>query len=396
MSPAQRVIVALDFEHAAPAARLVEQLGAAGSFYKVGLQLLTAEGPAVVRELVAAGKQVFLDLKLLEIPNSVAGAVTAAGQLGVSMVTVHASGGSAVLRAAVEAARAFPQLKVLALTVITSLRDQDLPELGVNASVLEQVVRLARLALAAGCHGVVASPHEAQALRGLLPPSALIVTPGTQLPGDTRTDQARTATPAEAVRAGATHLVIGRSISRAADPLAAMVAICAQVAEAGRHPGPIEPGWEARLAELWKLLDDLEPQLFVAQLDALVSELPPGSAIGLFERGAAQDSTGHPELAVPLYRAALAAGLAGLRRRRAMIQMASSLRNLGAAAQAAELLMVELAAPSDELDGAVRAFLALALVDLGREREAVAIGLDALSRYLPRYNRSLARYAALI
>jgi orotidine-5'-phosphate decarboxylase len=227
-----RVIVALDFENAAQAAKLVEQLGTSATFYKVGLQLLTAEGPSVVRELVGAGKQVFLDLKLLEIPNSVAGAVAAAGQLGVSMVTVHASGGLAVLRAAVEAARPYPHLRVLALTVITSLRDQDLVEVGVTATVQEQVVRLARLAVEAGCHGVVASPQEAQLLRAVLPRGSLIVTPGTQLPGDAKNDQARTATPAEAIRAGSTHLIIGRSISRAQNPAAALAAIHGQVAEA--------------------------------------------------------------------------------------------------------------------------------------------------------------------
>ena len=154
-----------------------------------------------------------------------------------------------------------------------------------------------------------------------------------------------------------------------------------------------DPVWEKRVAELWNALDESEPAEFVAQLDMLVAELPPGSAIGLFERGAAQDSTGHPDLAVPLYRAALEAGLSGLRRRRATIQLASSLRNLGDAEQSVSLLRAELRTDSDELDGAVRAFLALALVDLGHEREAVAVSLTALSRYLPRYNRSLARYA---
>jgi orotidine-5'-phosphate decarboxylase len=232
MNTGNRVIVALDFENAAQAAELVELLGASTSFYKVGLQLLTAEGPSVVRKLVAAGKDVFLDLKLLEIPNSVAGAVAAAGQLGVSMVTVHASGGSAVLRAAVEAARPYTQLKVLALTVITSMRDQDLREVGVSATVQEQVVRLAQIAMQAGCHGVVASPQEAQLLRAALPPEAFIVTPGTQLLGEARNDQARTATPAEAIRAGSTHLVIGRSIARSANPVATFTAICGQVAEA--------------------------------------------------------------------------------------------------------------------------------------------------------------------
>ena len=157
-----------------------------------------------------------------------------------------------------------------------------------------------------------------------------------------------------------------------------------------------DASWESRLAVLWRAIDRCEPQVFVEQIDLLVAELPSASAIGLFERGSAQDSTGHPDLAVPLYRAALKAGLSGSRRRRATIQLASSLRNLGNASEAADLLFAELDAPSDELDGAVRAFLALALVDLGREREAVAHGLIALSKYLPRYNRSLARYASEI
>lgn len=232
MNPSSRVIVALDFANAAQARQLIGRLGASAELFKIGLQLLTADGPSLVRELVAAGKQVFLDLKLLEIPNSVAGAVVAAGQLGVSMVSVHATGGSKVLRAAVEAARPFPQLKVLALTVITSLRDEDLHEIGIDATVQEQVVRLAKLAADAGCHGVVASPQEARLLREHLPPAMLIVTPGTQLLGDAKTDQARTATPAEAVRAGSTHVVIGRSITGAPDPVSAFRAACAQVASA--------------------------------------------------------------------------------------------------------------------------------------------------------------------
>ena len=157
-----------------------------------------------------------------------------------------------------------------------------------------------------------------------------------------------------------------------------------------------EASWESRLAALWAAIDRYEPDAFVAQIELLVAELPSGSVIGFFERASAQDSTGHPDHAVPLYRAALEAGLSGLRRRRAIIQLASSLRNLGNAAEAADLLIAELHASSDELDGAVRAFLALALVDLGREREAVGVSLAALSKYLPRDNRSLARYASEI
>lgn len=155
----------------------------------------------------------------------------------------------------------------------------------------------------------------------------------------------------------------------------------------------MEADWEKRIAELWTTIDDHDADDFIARIDALVAELPPGSAVGSFERGCVRDSTGHPAEAITFYRAALDAGLSGQRRRRATIQTASSLRNLGDPAQAVALLNAELQAGSDELDGAVRAFLALALVDLGREREAVALSLNALARYLPRYNRSLARYA---
>jgi orotidine-5'-phosphate decarboxylase len=235
MNTSDRVIVALDFNSEAEARALVEQLGAAASSYKVGLQLLTAEGPSIVRWLVGQGKKVFLDLKLHEIPNSVASAVTVAGSLGASMVTVHGSGGSAVLRAAVNAAQPFPQLQVLALTVITSMEQQDLAEVGVHGSVLEQVERLAALAAAALCHGVVASAHEATLLRQVLPPKMLIVTPGTQLAGEAKNDQTRTATPSQAIQAGATHLVIGRSIARAASPVTAFASICSEVTEAAKH-----------------------------------------------------------------------------------------------------------------------------------------------------------------
>jgi orotidine-5'-phosphate decarboxylase len=218
------VIVALDFPTKAKAMALVRELGEEASSYKVGLQLLTEEGPQFVRELVAQGKLVFLDLKLHEIPNSVAGAVRAAGKLGVSMVTVHASGGSAVLRAAVSAAAAFPELKVLALTVITSLSDEDLPEVGLAPSVRQQVELLADLAARSGCHGVVASAIEAAYLSPRLPQGMLIVTPGIQLAGAVSNDQARVATPSIAQKSGATHIVVGRSITQSNNPRAAFKA----------------------------------------------------------------------------------------------------------------------------------------------------------------------------
>lgn len=211
---------------------MVERLGPACSSYKVGLQLLTEEGPEIVRDLVARGSNVFLDLKLHEIPNSVAAAVRAAGKLGVGMVTVHASAGSAVLRAAVAAGLEFPGLKVLAITVITSLTDEALPEIGLAPSVRQQVERLARLAVACGCHGVVASAQEAGYLSAVLPPGSFIVTPGIQLSRDDVTDQARVASPEFARNAGATHVVIGRSITQAPCPLAAFaLATSAMTAE---------------------------------------------------------------------------------------------------------------------------------------------------------------------
>ena len=154
--------------------------------------------------------------------------------------------------------------------------------------------------------------------------------------------------------------------------------------------------WEQRISELWAAIDDHDENEFVALIDRLVAELPPGSAIGLFERAAALDSTGHSDLAIPLYKAALDTGLVGVRRRRAIIQMASSLRNVGKAPDAVALLTAELGGETDALTGAVRAFLALALADVGREREAVGVALTALSEYLPRYNRSVARYAGAL
>ena len=151
--------------------------------------------------------------------------------------------------------------------------------------------------------------------------------------------------------------------------------------------------WEKRSSALWAAIDEHDENEFIALVDRLAAELPAGSAIGFFERACARDSTGHSDLAVPLYDAALNAGLAGERRRRTIIQMASSLRNLGKPEEAVAMLTAELDAGTDALSGAVQAFLALALADTGREREAVAVALTALSEYLPRYNRSLARYA---
>ena len=157
-------------------------------------------------------------------------------------------------------------------------------------------------------------------------------------------------------------------------------------------PG-VDAAWEQRLEQLWTAAGDYSDDELVARIEELAAELPAGSPVALFERAGAFDSTGHSDLAVPLYRESLELGLDGDRRRRAVIQLASSLRNVGGAAESVALLTAEREAGSDELDDAVDAFLALALVDTGREREAVSVALTALSRHLTRYQRSLASYA---
>jgi tetratricopeptide (TPR) repeat protein len=154
-----------------------------------------------------------------------------------------------------------------------------------------------------------------------------------------------------------------------------------------------EPEWEQRLAELWESIDAHEPDEFVATIETLVAELPADDPVGPFEQGSAFDSTGHPDRAVERYRQALDLGLSGPRRRQAVIQLASSLRNLGKADESLALLDAELGQGSDDLDDAVRAFQALALSSLGRDREAVSVALTALAPHLSRYNRSLAAYA---
>jgi hypothetical protein len=154
--------------------------------------------------------------------------------------------------------------------------------------------------------------------------------------------------------------------------------------------------WEKQVAAVWESIGSVPDAEFLTQIENLVEELPPGEADGLFERAAALDSTGHSELAVPLYRQALKAGLAGERRRRAVVQMASSLRNLDRSQESVALLTAELTAGSDHLDDAVKAVLALALTDVGREREAVSIAVGALAPHLPRYQRSMANYARLL
>jgi orotidine-5'-phosphate decarboxylase len=223
----ERLIVALDVPDARAAQELVRKIGDAAVFYKVGLQLFTAEGPGIVVELARSGRKVFLDLKLHDIPNTVAHAVKLATGLGASMLTVHASGGAEMLKAAVEAARG--QLPILAVTVLTSLNDQQLKEIGVAGPTTDQVLRLAALAQNAGCHGVVTSPQEVSRLRSSLGDKLAIVTPGIRPLGAGKDDQERIATPKEAIRAGASHLVVGRPITHAPDPTQAIEAIVAEM-----------------------------------------------------------------------------------------------------------------------------------------------------------------------
>src|SRR5689334_9766151 len=207
--PRDRLIVALDVSSASEVQRIVTAVGGSATTFKVGKQLFTAEGPQIVRDLVASGRRVFLDLKFHDIPNTVAGAVASAAQLGVSMLTVHASGGSKMLKAAIEAAGPSGPM-ILAVTVLTSLNDQDLTEIGVSGRASDQVLRLAGLALVCGCPGIVASPGEAAQIRRELGTGFAVVTPGIRPSGSDVGDQARVATPADAIRAGATHLVVGR------------------------------------------------------------------------------------------------------------------------------------------------------------------------------------------
>jgi len=227
--PRHRLIVALDVSTAAAAQKIVAAVGDSAFTYKVGMQLYTAEGPQVVRDLVVSGRRVFLDLKYHDIPNTVAGAVTEAGRLGVSMLTVHAAGGGRMLRAAVDAARIYPGLMVLAVTVLTSLDGNDLEKIGIRGSVEDTVSRLASIALANGCQGVVASAREASTLRSELGTGFSIVTPGVRPAGTEVGDQVRVVTPAEAIASGATYIVVGRPITEAADPAAEARAILGQI-----------------------------------------------------------------------------------------------------------------------------------------------------------------------
>jgi orotidine-5'-phosphate decarboxylase len=229
--PRRRLILALDVPGENEALRLADSLRPELAWVKVGLQLFTACGPDVVRRLVSLGLRVFLDLKLHDIPNTVAGAVRSAARLGVSMLSVHASGGTGMLRAAVEAAReGVTSPAIIAVTLLTSLGQTDIDDLGFSGRPRDMVLRLAALGLRAGVDGLVTSPREVALLRAAHGNDPLLVTPGVRPSGSAADDQARIAAPGQAVQDGADYLVIGRPITRDPDPAAAADRIAEELA----------------------------------------------------------------------------------------------------------------------------------------------------------------------
>jgi orotidine-5'-phosphate decarboxylase len=226
----ERLIVALDYPDAKTALDLVDRLEGATRWFKIGLELYVAEGNNLVAELQRRGHSIFLDLKFHDIPNTVASAVRSAARLGVQMLTVHATGGPAMLAAAAEAARETGSgLALLAVTVLTSMDDAQLQATGVSTNMSAQVEMLARMAYASGVHGFVCSAVEVATLRNRLGSDPLLVIPGIRPEGAETGDQRRVATPGAAIAAGASYLVVGRPITRAADPRAAATSILAEI-----------------------------------------------------------------------------------------------------------------------------------------------------------------------
>ncbi|MFP4602785.1 MAG: orotidine-5'-phosphate decarboxylase [Halochromatium sp.] len=232
-----RLIVALDFASAEAALALADQLDPRRCRVKVGKELFTRAGPAVIEQLVRRGFEVFLDLKYHDIPNTVAAACAAAAELGVWMLNVHASGGLTMMQAARERLESLPQRPLLiAVTLLTSLDDADLAAIGCPGRARDRVAVLAELSAQAGLDGVVCSAHEASDLRARLGPDRLLVTPGVRPAESARGDQKRVMTPSQAIAAGADHLVIGRPITAAADPRTALAAIAAELAAGPSAP----------------------------------------------------------------------------------------------------------------------------------------------------------------
>lgn len=228
----ERLIVALDVPHASSAIDLVNQLESTCKWFKVGLELFIGAGPAVVEQIVARGHSVFLDLKLHDIPNTVAGAVRSAAGLGVRMLTLHASGGPAMMAAARAALEGVPDApELLAVTVLTSMDSAELNRVGLERSPAEQAALLARLGRDAGIRGFVCSPQEVASLRELTGPEGVLVIPGIRPAGAAIGDQKRVASPAEALRLGANFLVVGRPITRAPNPAEAAKAILEEMVE---------------------------------------------------------------------------------------------------------------------------------------------------------------------
>lgn len=226
------LIVALDVNNREEAVQKVKAIGDTVDFYKIGLELFTAEGPDVVKAVKDLGKRVFLDLKFHDIPRTVERSVRSGGKLGVDLMTIHSVGGKAMIKAAADAAAEFGPNgpKILAVTVLTSLDQSDLEDVGIKGRTpAEQVEAMARFAIENGANGLVCSPKEVGNLSKILKPGTLFITPGVRPAGAAVGDQKRVATPADAVRDGSTHLVVGRPILAAEDPVAAAKAIRAEM-----------------------------------------------------------------------------------------------------------------------------------------------------------------------
>jgi len=231
----QQLIIALDFDSPAKALDVVEQLKSVAGMFKVGSRLFTAGGPQIVKDILALDAKVFLDLKYHDIPYQIAGAARSAAKLGVSLFTIHASGGSEMMRRAVEAVAEVNNghTKVLAITVLTSMDATTLSQIGVTLTLEESVLRLTNLAITSGVDGVVASPREIESIRRAVSnPEFIILTPGIRPATSQSEDQKRIATPTAAIAAGASYIVVGRPITGAPDPLEAARAIVTEMERA--------------------------------------------------------------------------------------------------------------------------------------------------------------------